>query len=100
MTPTFVNPLARGSSGIVGKAREIKEWVREALSLDLGVVVSVSELSCALPDCPPKETVILIMSRDTTRQISVHKAMADIDKDQILAACAQVENVRFKLPEA
>lgn len=100
MNGAFANPLARGSSGIIGKARSIKAWVRESFSLEYDVVISVSEISCALPDCPPKETVILIMSGDKTRQISIHRAMAEIDKDQVLAACAHQDTARVNLREA
>ncbi|MGA1834159.1 hypothetical protein [Rhizobium wenxiniae] len=93
MTGTFINPLARGGPGIIGKARDMKAWVREILSLDDSVVVSINETSCTLPGCPPRETVILVMFGDTTHQISIHQAMADIDKDQVLVACASTTAV-------
>lgn len=99
MNDAFVNPLARGASGIVGKARQIKAWVKEILALDDDVVISVSELSCARPDCPPKETVILILSGETTRQISIHEAMTDLDKDKIVSAYAKEDIVGFSIGE-
>jgi hypothetical protein len=78
MRAAFHNPLARGSSDIIAKARSIKQWARQALAIPDDAVVSVNEISCALPDCPPKETVILVMSNGDTIQVSIHKAMADV----------------------
>jgi hypothetical protein len=83
------NPLARSGSAIVSQARLLKHWARELLCLGEDDIVSVNELSCALPDCPPKETVILILSASgKTRQLSIHKALVDVDRDDILQAIA------------
>ncbi|WP_331375424.1 hypothetical protein [Sinorhizobium chiapasense] len=86
MNDAFVNPLTRGTPGIVGKTRTIKAWAREVLNLADEAVVSVNELSCHLPGCPPKETVILVMHQADTMQISIHKAMKDVAKDDIAYA--------------
>lgn len=55
-----------------------QQWARQVLAIPDVAVVSVNEISCALPDCPPKETVILVMSNGDTIQVSIHKAMADV----------------------
>lgn len=60
MSRACVNPLARRQPAVVASARAIKAWTRELLALGDDVVVSVNELSCALPDCPPAETAGLI----------------------------------------
>lgn len=80
------NPLGRRSKGMVYKAREIKAYTRELLSLPEDAVVSVSELSCSLPDCPPKETIVLVMHDGQTRQVSLHMAMADVTRRAIVEA--------------
>ncbi|CDN96258.1 hypothetical protein [Agrobacterium tumefaciens] len=86
---TATNPLSRSGSAIVAQARLLKQWTRELLHLSADDIVSVSELSCALPDCPPKETVILVLSPSgENRQLSVHKALMDVAFDDIIHAVA------------
>jgi hypothetical protein len=83
MTGSFFNPLSRGSSGLLVRAREIKAWTREVFGLPDDVVVSVNELACHVPGCPPKETVVLMMFSDQTVQVSIHKAMLEVTKEDI-----------------
>jgi hypothetical protein len=86
MGASFVNPLARGSVGVVVKARDIKAWTREVFDLPDDAVVSVNELACHVPGCPPKETVVLMMFADQTVQVSIHKSMLEINKEDIAVA--------------
>ncbi|KJF70068.1 hypothetical protein [Agrobacterium arsenijevicii] len=86
---TDTNPLARSGPAIVSQARLLKQWARELLCLSEDDIVSVHEISCALPDCPPKETVILILSASgKTRQLSIHKALLDVDRADLGEAIA------------
>lgn len=83
------NPLARSGSAIVSKARLLKQWSRDLLHLRAEDIVTVSELSCALPDCPPRETVIVVLSASgDIRQISIHEALLEVDHDDIVCAIA------------
>ena len=83
------NPLARSGSAIVSQARLLKQWSRDLLHLHLEDIITVSELSCALPDCPPRETVIVVLSASgDIRQISIHKALLEVDHDDIVCAIA------------
>jgi hypothetical protein len=76
MRSAFANPFARNTSSVVGSARMIKQWTREVMELANDDVVSVNELACSLPDCPPKETVILVMRPGKeTLQVSIHKSI-------------------------
>jgi hypothetical protein len=64
----------------VSKARSVKQWTREALAFGDDTVVSVNEVACALPECPPKETIILVMGTERqTRQVSTHKPLIELD---------------------
>lgn len=90
MNGGFANPLSRSAPGVVGKAREIKTWTREVFDLPEDAVVSVSELACHVPGCPPKETVVLMMFRNETLQISVHKAMGELTKVDIEDALLKI----------
>lgn len=86
MRVPFVNPLSRGSGGLIDKARDIKTWTRELFRLPDEAVISVNELACHVPGCSPKETVVLMMFEERTVQVSIHKAMLDITKDDINSA--------------
>lgn len=92
MSEAFVNPLARNGKSVISTARSIKSWVRERLTLPDEAVVSVSELACHVPGCPPKETVILVMQGTQTVQASVHKQMKDVTEDDIAHAFSAVSN--------
>lgn len=66
----------------------IKAWTRVALALPAETTLSVTELACAEPGCPPRETVILVMpAGGRAMKYSVHKALADVVEDDI-RACA------------
>ncbi|NRP74605.1 hypothetical protein ILFOPFJJ_05527 [Ensifer psoraleae] len=87
MTGPFINPLARQAPGVVNSARTIKQWTRTILGLDDATIVSVNELVCSLPDCPPKETVILVMRPEKqTLQASIHKPMRAITFEDVSVA--------------
>lgn len=91
MSASFVNPLARTSPRLVAKARAIKDWTRVALNLAEDAVVSVNELTCHVPGCPPKETVVLVMQQGRSIQISIHKAVFDLVEDDLKRALGNLE---------
>lgn len=87
MSGAFANPLARGMLGPVNKARQVKDWTREILALPDDVVVSLNELACSLPDCPPRETVILVMAPgEPARHTSLHMPLRDVRWEDLTVA--------------
>jgi hypothetical protein len=57
----------------------IQSWVRNRLSLDEDTVVTVSELRCSEPGCPPLETLIAVLDGPgKRRQVKFHKPAAEI----------------------
>ena len=44
--------------------------------------ISIHQLRCSEPGCPPMETVIALMSTPI-RQIKIHKAIALIEREDI-----------------
>lgn len=44
--------------------RRIGGWVRENFRLETDDTVSVNQVECQLPGCPPLETVIVFWTRD------------------------------------
>lgn len=52
--------------------------MRTTLSLPEDTTVTVSQLSCREPGCPPLETVIAILD-DPPRRWTIHRPLAEID---------------------
>jgi hypothetical protein len=65
--------------------QQIKAWVYEALTLSAEVPISISQLQCHEPGCPPIETVIAVMMQPT-QTYKIHAAAADITQKQVMAA--------------
>ncbi|MEB3230564.1 MAG: hypothetical protein VKJ64_06110 [Leptolyngbyaceae bacterium] len=65
--------------------QRIKDWTKTSLNLDEGSVVSISQLRCHEPDCPPVETVIAVMTHPP-QTYKIHKAASDIEYDDVVQA--------------
>ena len=87
-----VNPLNQHrSSDLPEKAATIKLWARQNLPLTEEMVVSVSEFACAKPNCPNRQTVILVLSEDApTQKMSIHKTVADVSEADVFDACVEL----------
>ena len=48
----------------------VREWVRARFSLGEGAIL-VAEVSCAVPGCPPIETVIAFWSQEQRHHFTV-----------------------------
>ena len=64
------------------KVRAIKSWVYRLLSISPDVPISLSQLTCKEPGCPPIETTIAIMTKPI-QQYKIHKAIDEIDEVDI-----------------
>ena len=91
---SFVNPLSpQGSSDNPEMAAAIKLWTRQTLGLPEESVVSVSQFGCGRPGCNRQRITILVMSEGApTRQISIHKSIADVNEIDIHNACLDPRN--------
>lgn len=58
--------------------QQLKTWIYGLLKLNPEVSISVSQLQCTEPGCPPIETAITILSQPA-RQYKIHKALDDIE---------------------
>lgn len=66
---------------------EIKTWARGAFALDDDAMVMVSEVRCTEPGCPPLETVIATLAGPgQTKTVKIHKAIAEMTRDDVVAA--------------
>ncbi|MEA5594536.1 hypothetical protein [Rivularia sp. UHCC 0363] len=62
--------------------KQVKEWIYQCLNIDEEISISLSQLQCTEPDCPPIETVISIM-KNPVQQYKIHKKIADIEYSDI-----------------
>jgi len=67
------------------KIRQLKAWIYELLELNGEIPVSISQLHCTEPGCPPLETVIAVMT-NPAKQYKIHKSIDAIGYADIFAA--------------
>ena len=63
--------------------QKVKTWAYDLLEIDSEIGISVSQLQCKEPDCPPVETVITVLSHPA-QQYKLHKALAEIEKEDLV----------------
>lgn len=67
-----------------GRAGDVKAWVTQHLDLGKNDLVSVAELTCHEPGCPPVETVVTVHSGDGERgSWKILKPMSEVCKSDI-----------------
>ena len=64
------------------KVKQVKTWITEILNLDEQVTISLNQLTCREPDCPPIETAIVIVEQPP-KQYKIHKSIAEIEQADI-----------------
>lgn len=64
----------------------LKQLARELLDVDDETIVMVTELQCTEPGCPPIETVIAVLRVGAREQIKIHKPLAEVTRDDVVAA--------------
>ena len=69
------------------KLAQIKAWTTELLTLNPTTTISISQLRCNEPGCPPVETVIAVMA-DSPQTYKVHKAASDVEYQDVVDALA------------
>ena len=65
--------------------RQIKAWAYEALNLSAETPISISQLQCHEPGCPPIETVISVMTQPP-QTFKIHAAAAELSQTQVFTA--------------
>lgn len=72
-----------------GRAGLVKGWVTERLGLTDADLVTVAELACHEPGCPPVETVVSLHKADGERRDwRIHKPLANIEEADVQRALA------------
>jgi nitrate reductase delta subunit len=60
----------------------VREWVRERFALGDAAIL-VAEVACAVPGCPPVETVIAFWARERRHHFKVFKPVAAVTADDL-----------------
>ena len=60
----------------------VREWVRARFGLD-DTAILVAEVACAVPGCPPLETVIAFWSGERRHHFKVFKPVIDVVEDDL-----------------
>ncbi|MEM6403889.1 MAG: hypothetical protein AAF757_27310 [Cyanobacteria bacterium P01_D01_bin.116] len=64
------------------KIKQIKQWIYQSLQIDDEISISLSQLQCTEPGCPPIETVIHVMI-NPVQQYKIHKSIPEIEYTDI-----------------
>jgi hypothetical protein len=73
-------------------AVQIRAWVRETFGLSEDSTISVLEMRCPDPDCPPHETVIAILDDPgDPRRYRIFKPMQEVVRDDVTALSGNPE---------
>ena len=68
----------------ISALNRVEAWTRSRFSLSSEEVVLVSELACALPGCPPLETIVAFWTRDQIRHhFKIFKRVEEVVNDDI-----------------
>ena len=68
--------------------QQLKSWVYEALTLGPDTSVSISQLRCTEPGCPPVETVIAVMTQPP-KTYKIHSPVSDLTQQDVVDALGQ-----------
>jgi hypothetical protein len=64
--------------------RRVKTWTRERFRLPADAAILVTELACAVPGCPPIETVVAFWTEaDRRHHFKVFKPVAEVVEDDL-----------------
>ena len=76
--------------GTPGRASQVKAWVSQHLALTEADLVTVAELACHEPGCPPIETVVTVHEPEgQQRSWHIHRPLAEIDQAAIFTALTE-----------
>jgi hypothetical protein len=61
----------------------IRGWVRQRFALSDETTILVTEITCAVPGCPPLETVAVFWTAAGRHHFKVFKPVADVVEDDL-----------------
>ena len=75
--------LINKSPGHRAALDRVREWTRVRFSLPEEAAILVAEVACAVPGCPPLETVIAFWSGERRHHTKVFKPVSEVDEDDL-----------------
>lgn len=74
----------RNSAGRAAAANRVEAWTRGRFSLPQDAVVSVSQVECGLPGCPPVETVVMFWTAERIlHRFKVFKPLEEVSAEDL-----------------
>ena len=61
----------------------VRDWVRARFALGEDTAILVAEVACAVPGCPPIETVIAFWAEEKRHHFKVFKPVAEVSEDDL-----------------
>ena len=61
----------------------VRDWVQKRFALAPDAAISVSELACKLPGCPPLETVVTFWEDDKRHHFKLFKRVTEVGFDDL-----------------
>jgi nitrate reductase delta subunit len=84
MTNSAKTGFARKGPGHAEALERVRAWTRARFGLPVDDVILVSELACALPGCPPLETIVAFWTEtDTRHHFKIFKPVAEVAADDL-----------------
>src|SRR5262245_27783192 len=75
--------LTRKSPDHLAALDRVREWTRERFRLDAETAILTAEVACAVPGCPPVETVIAFWDGGRRHHFKVFKPVAEVENDDL-----------------
>ena len=61
----------------------VRAWTRERFALPEEATIVVTEIACALPGCPPLETVVVFWADERRHHFKVFKPVREVVPDDL-----------------
>jgi hypothetical protein len=61
----------------------VREWTRRRFTLPEQASIVVTELACAVPGCPPRETVIVFWIDDRRHHVKLFKPVVEVCEEDL-----------------
>ena len=83
MTAAIMLRTARRHPEHTAALDRVRDWVRARFALGEDTAILVAEVACAVPGCPPIETVIAFWAEEKRHHFKVSKPVAEVSEDDL-----------------
>ena len=80
---TFGAASSRNGPEHAAAADRLRAWTRERFTLPEEATIMVAEVTCAVPGCPPLETVVAFWIERARHHFKVFKPLGEVDADDL-----------------